>query len=180
MRLIQELSHEDHLASANSLLMAGVQGGWLLAGAFVGFVYNRIGLGGVLLIDFATYVVSFLCYFGVREGRHVVKPAENFAMPEHLADNPMRRYFHEMRESFSFIRAEPRGDADGHCVVAVHRRDAHAGGDDVADQRPHPACGRGGLRLAELRLGDGRVHQRGVCGAGDHAAWARGMRSRCR
>ena len=30
--LIQELSHEDQLASSNSLLMAGVQGGWLLAG----------------------------------------------------------------------------------------------------------------------------------------------------
>jgi DHA3 family macrolide efflux protein-like MFS transporter len=102
--LIQELSHEDHLASANSLLMAGVQGGWLLAGAFVGFVYNRIGLGGVLLIDFSTYVVSFLCYFGVRKGRHVVKPEENLAMPEHLAGDALRRYFHEMRESFTFIR----------------------------------------------------------------------------
>jgi DHA3 family macrolide efflux protein-like MFS transporter len=102
--LVQELSHEDHLASSNSLLMAGVQGGWLLAGAFVGFVYNHIGLGGVLLIDFATYVVSFLCYFGVREGRHVVQPDENFSMPEHLAANPVERYFHEMRESFAFIR----------------------------------------------------------------------------
>jgi MFS family permease len=84
--------------------MAGVQGGWLLAGAFVGFVYNRIGLGGVLLIDFSTYVVSFLCYFGVRKGRHVVKPEENLAMPEHLAGDALRRYFHEMRESFTFIR----------------------------------------------------------------------------
>lgn len=102
--LIQELSSEEQLAGSNSLLMAGVQGGWLLAGAFVGFVYNRIGLGGVLLIDFATYVVSFLFYLGVREGRHVVKPVDTFSMPEHLAGNAVRRYFHEMRESFTFIR----------------------------------------------------------------------------
>ena len=103
--LIQELSHEDQLASSNSLLMAGVQGGWLMAGAFVGFVYNHIGLGGVLLIDFATYVVSFLCYFGVRQGRHVVKhPEDNFNMPEHVAGDALKRYFHEMRESFTFIR----------------------------------------------------------------------------
>ena len=37
-----------------------------------GFVYNHIGLGGVLLIDCSTYVVSFLCYFFVRKGRHIV------------------------------------------------------------------------------------------------------------
>ena len=102
--LIQELSAEDQLGSANSLLMAGVQGGWLLAGAFVGFVYNRIGLGGVLLIDFSTYVVSFLCYFGVRKGRHVVRPHDTMTMPEHVAGDALRRYFHEMRESFTFVR----------------------------------------------------------------------------
>ncbi|HEY3927031.1 MAG TPA: MFS transporter [Candidatus Koribacter sp.] len=102
--LVQELSHEDELGGANSLLMAGVQGGWLLAGAFVGFVYNRIGLGGVLLIDFSTYVVSFLCYFGVRKGRQVVAPQESFAMPEHVAGDAMKKYFHEMKESFTFIR----------------------------------------------------------------------------
>jgi MFS family permease len=75
-----------------------------MAGAFVGFVYNHIGLGGVLLIDFSTYVVSFLCYFGVRKGRHVVKPHDNFNMPEHVAGDALRRYFHEMRESLTFIR----------------------------------------------------------------------------
>lgn len=101
--LIQELSREDQLAGSNSLLMAGTQGGWLLAGAFVGFVYNRIGLGGVLMIDFATYVVSFLCYFGVRKGRHVVMSTET-TVPAHLAGDAARRYFHEMKESIAFIR----------------------------------------------------------------------------
>ena len=63
--------------ASNTFLLAGVQGGWLIAGALVGFMYNHIGLGGVLLIDVSTYVVSFFCYFAVRKGRHVVlRPAE--------------------------------------------------------------------------------------------------------
>src|SRR5712692_4038793 len=75
--LIQEQTPVDEFVHANTFLLAGVQGGWLIAGAIVGFVYNKIGLGGVLLADFSTYVVSFLCYFAVRKGRHVVpRPAE--------------------------------------------------------------------------------------------------------
>jgi MFS family permease len=70
--LIQELTPEDEFVHANTFLMAGVQGGWLIAGAIVGFVYNKIGLGGVLLIDVSSYLVSFLCYLAVRKGRHVV------------------------------------------------------------------------------------------------------------
>jgi DHA3 family macrolide efflux protein-like MFS transporter len=56
--LIQELTPEGQFMEANTFLLAGIQGGWLMAGAIVGFVYNHIGLGGVLLIDFTTYVVS--------------------------------------------------------------------------------------------------------------------------
>src|SRR6185503_3572095 len=75
--LIQELTPGDEFVHANTFLLAGVQGGWLIAGAIVGFVYNKIGLGGVLLIDVSSYVVSFSCYFAVRKGRHVVpRPAE--------------------------------------------------------------------------------------------------------
>ncbi len=66
--LIQELTPESEFVHSNSFLMAGIQGGWLMAGALVGFVYNHIGLGGVLLIDFSTYLVSFSCYLFVRKG----------------------------------------------------------------------------------------------------------------
>ena len=65
--LIQELTPEDRFVHSNTFLLAGVQGGWLVAGSVVGFMYNHIGLGGVLLIDVSTYVVSFLCYFAVRK-----------------------------------------------------------------------------------------------------------------
>ncbi len=102
--LIQELSPEDEILGSNSLLMAGIQGGWLIAGALVGFIYNKVGLGGVLLIDFSTYVISFLCYLGVRKGRHVVQQAEAEPLAERVEGNAFGRYFHEMREGWNFVR----------------------------------------------------------------------------
>ena len=56
--LVQELTPDEKMLDSNSLMLAAVQGGWLLAGAVVGFVYNHIGLGGVLLIDCASYAAS--------------------------------------------------------------------------------------------------------------------------
>jgi DHA3 family macrolide efflux protein-like MFS transporter len=102
--LIQELTPGEEFVHANTFLLAGVQGGWLIAGSIVGFVYNRIGLGGVLLIDFSTYLVSFLSYFAVRKGRHVVpRPAELRADIE-AAESAVQRFLREMREGFEFLR----------------------------------------------------------------------------
>jgi MFS family permease len=102
--LIQELTPGDEFVHANTFLLAGVQGGWLIAGSIVGFVYNRIGLGGVLLIDVSTYVVSFLCYFAVRKGRHVVpRPAELHADMV-AAESAVEKFFREMREGIQFLR----------------------------------------------------------------------------
>ena len=67
--LIQELTPEGQFVQSNTFLLAGVQGGFLIAGAIVGFIYDHIGLGGVLILDVSTYVVSFLCYFAVRKGK---------------------------------------------------------------------------------------------------------------
>lgn len=101
--LIQELTPGDEFVHANTFLLAGVQGGWLIAGSIVGFVYNKIGLGGVLLIDVSTYVVSFLCYFAVRKGRHVVpRPAELHADIT-AAESAFARFFREMREGVEFL-----------------------------------------------------------------------------
>src|SRR6266849_7107540 len=41
--LIQELTPEGEFVQSNTFLLAGIQGGWLIAGAIVGFVYNHIG-----------------------------------------------------------------------------------------------------------------------------------------
>ena len=102
--LIQELTPGEEFVHANTFLMAGVQGGWLIAGSIVGFVYNHIGLGGVLLIDFSTYLVSFLCYFAVRKGRHVVPRSAEIHSDLVAAETALQRFFREMRDGFSFVR----------------------------------------------------------------------------
>ena len=99
--LVQELSPESEFISANTLLIAGVQGGWMIAGAIVGFVYERIHLGGVLALDAATYVVSFLCYFAVRKGKVTVTPRE---VPPHVGEHALSRYVHELREGVHYLR----------------------------------------------------------------------------
>jgi len=102
--LIQELTPEGGFVHSNTFLLAGVQGGWLIAGSVVGFMYNHIGLGGVLMIDVSTYVVSFLCYLAVRKGRHVViRPAELRADIV-AAESQLKRFWHEMREGLHFLR----------------------------------------------------------------------------
>ncbi|MGI9102256.1 MAG: MFS transporter [Terriglobales bacterium] len=103
--LIQELTPAEHYVKSNTFLMAGIQGGILLSGAVVGFVYNHIHLGGVLLVDFCTYLVSLSCYFAVRKGRHVVRPAGETAQP---AKSALAHFFHEMREGARYLR--PRRD----------------------------------------------------------------------
>src|SRR5437762_592808 len=102
--LIQELTPGKEFVHANTFLLAGIQGEWLIAGSIFGFVFNKIVLGGVLLIDVSTYVVSFLCYFAVRKGRHVVpRPAELHADIV-AAESAFAKFFREMREGIDFLR----------------------------------------------------------------------------
>ncbi len=102
--LIQELTPEGQFVQSNTFLLAGVQGGWLIAGAIVGFMYNHIGLGGVLLIDVSTYVVSFLCYFAVRKGRHVVIHPAELRADILAAESQFQRFWRELREGLHFLR----------------------------------------------------------------------------
>jgi DHA3 family macrolide efflux protein-like MFS transporter len=102
--LIQELTPDEEFVHANTFLLAGIQGGWLIAGAIVGFVYNKIGLGGVLLIDFSTYVISFLCYFAVRKGRHVVPRPEELRNDIVAAETALQRFWRELVEGLQFLR----------------------------------------------------------------------------
>ncbi len=102
--LIQELTPGGEFVQSNTFLLAGVQGGWLIAGAIVGFMYDHIGLGGVLLIDVSTYVVSFLCYFAVRKGRHVVLRPEELRADIIAAESQFERFWLEMREGLHFVR----------------------------------------------------------------------------
>src|ERR1700704_3062595 len=105
--LIQELTPEGEFVKSNTLLLAGVQGGWMIAGAIVGFVYEHIGLGGVLMIDVSTYVVSFLCYFAVRQGR-VVPRADELKHDLVAAETAVERFLREMGQGLAFLRDHPR------------------------------------------------------------------------
>jgi MFS family permease len=102
--LIQELTPESQFVQSNTFLLAGVQGGFLIAGAIVGFIYDHIGLGGVLMLDVSTYVVSFLCYFAVRKGRHVVIRPEELRADIVAAETQFQRFWREMREGLHFLR----------------------------------------------------------------------------
>ncbi|HEY1802334.1 MAG TPA: MFS transporter [Terriglobales bacterium] len=104
--LIQELTPDEEFVHANTFLLAGIQGGWLIAGSIVGFVYNKIGLGGVLLIDFSTYLVSFLCYLAVRKGKHVVAMPSGPHLDLALAESAVAKFWREMREGLVFLRGK--------------------------------------------------------------------------
>ncbi len=102
--LVQELSPEAKLLDANSLMLAAVQGGWVLAGAVVGFVYNKIGLGGILLLDCATYAVSIACVYRVRQGRVTVEHLKPESAQLPVARNTaVGRYMHELVEGFRYV-----------------------------------------------------------------------------
>src|SRR5262249_24723220 len=101
--LIQELSPESQFVGANTMLLDGVEGGWMIAGAVVGFVYERIHLGGVLALDAATYIVSLICYFAVRKGKVTVKARE---LPSHVGEDAVSRYVHELQEGLRFLRGQ--------------------------------------------------------------------------
>lgn len=105
--LIQELTPDSQFVNANTFLMVGVQGGWLIAGSIVGFVYGHIGLGGVLLIDVTTYVISFLCYFAVRKGKHVVPRPAELRTDLHAAETAVGSFLRELREGLAFLRVRP-------------------------------------------------------------------------
>jgi MFS family permease len=102
--LIQELTPDDKMLDSNTLFLAALQGGWLLAGAVVGFVYNRIGLGGILLIDSASYAASITCVFFVRKGRVVVsRPKPEIAEIDSAPSTAVSRFLHELHEGHRFV-----------------------------------------------------------------------------
>ena len=102
--LIQELTPEGQFIQSNTFLLAGVQGGFLIAGAIVGFIYDHIGLGGVLMLDVSTYVVSFLCYLAVRKGKHIVMRPQELKADIIAAESQLARFGREMKEGVQFLR----------------------------------------------------------------------------
>jgi MFS family permease len=102
--LIQELTPEGQFVQSNTFLLAGVQGGFLIAGAIVGFIYDHIGLGGVLMLDVSTYVVSFICYLSVRKGKHIVIRPQELKADLVAAESQLAPFWREMKEGLHFLR----------------------------------------------------------------------------
>src|SRR6202022_5151757 len=66
--LVQEVIPPSQFTGANAAVLIGVQSGMLIAGAFVGFIYDWAGIAGILAIDGATYFVSAFCLYQMRRG----------------------------------------------------------------------------------------------------------------
>jgi len=66
-------------------VLVGVQTGMLLAGTFVGFIYDHIGLAGILCIDGLTYFVSAYCLYSLRTG--YVSPLAHRQYPREFSES---------------------------------------------------------------------------------------------
>src|SRR5438105_15883438 len=76
--LVQEVIPSSQFTGANAAVLVGVQSGMLIAGAFVGFLYNSAGIAGILAIDGATYFVSAYCLYRVRPGDVAPRMDQNY------------------------------------------------------------------------------------------------------
>ena len=82
--LVQEVIPASQFTGANAAVLIGVQSGMLLAGAFVGFIYDGAGLAAILAIDGATYFVSAFCLYQLRRG--YVSPREHLRYPREYSE----------------------------------------------------------------------------------------------
>jgi MFS family permease len=138
--LIQELVPAEKLIVANATVLIAVQGGMAAAGALVGFVYERAGLGGILGIDGTTYLISAICLLLLRHGYYapreiqkagLVAASPTIEAPPEMseptlmqADAPergMSGVFADIAEGLVYLRQQPRVMALGFtyaCMMA--------------------------------------------------------------
>jgi len=83
--LVQEVIPESQFSGANAAVLVGVQSGMLMAGSFVGFIYDTAGIAGILAIDGATYFVSAFCLYRMRRG--YVSPRAHLRYPREYSEN---------------------------------------------------------------------------------------------
>src|SRR5579859_2596524 len=123
--LVQEVIPASQFTGANAAVLIGVQSGMLLAGAFVGFLYDRAGIAGILCIDGLTYFVSAFCLYSIRSG--YVSPREHLKYPREYSEateataealetgeNPevaeaglSLAVYADLKEGFAYLRQQP-------------------------------------------------------------------------
>ena len=129
--LVQEVIPPSQFTGANAAVLIAVQSGMLVAGAFVGFIYDTAGIAGILAIDGATYFVSAYCLYQVRRG--YVSPREKQGYPHEYSDateataealesggNPevaeaglSLAVYADLREGFAYLQQQPQVRALG-------------------------------------------------------------------
>jgi len=123
--LVQEVIPPSQFTGANAAVLVGVQTGMLLAGTFVGFFYDHLGIAGILLIDGLTYFVSAYCLYSLRRGyisprAHRQYPREYSEVSEATAqalesgENPevaeaglSLAIYADMKEGFRYLLDQP-------------------------------------------------------------------------
>src|SRR6516225_657724 len=123
--LVQEVIPPSQFTGANAAVLVGVQSGMLIAGAFVGFLYNTAGIAGILAIDGATYVVSAYCLYRLRSGyvsprdrqsyprefneatEATAEALESGEIPEIAEAGLSLAVYADMREGFGYLRQQP-------------------------------------------------------------------------
>ena len=129
--LVQEVIPPSQFTGANAAVLIGVQSGMLMAGAFVGFLYDWAGIAGILAIDGATYFVSAFCLYQMRSG--YVSPRQRQRYPREYSDateataqalesgeNPevaeaglSLAVYADLKEGFAYLKQQPRVRALG-------------------------------------------------------------------
>jgi MFS transporter, DHA3 family, macrolide efflux protein len=123
--LVQEVIPASQFTGANAAVLVGVQTGMLLAGSFVGFIYDRAGIAGILCIDGLTYFVSAYCLYSMRRGyvsprAHLKYPREYSEATEATAEaleageNPevaeaglSLAVYSDLKEGFAYLKQQP-------------------------------------------------------------------------
>jgi MFS transporter, DHA3 family, macrolide efflux protein len=128
--LVQEVMPPNQFTGANAAVLIGVQSGMLMAGAFVGFIYDSIGIAGILAIDGATYVVSAFCLYQMRRGyvsprprypiarassREYSEATEATALALESGGNPevaeaghSLSVYADLKEGFAYLKKQPQ------------------------------------------------------------------------
>jgi MFS transporter, DHA3 family, macrolide efflux protein len=125
--LVQELVPREKLVTANATVLIAVQGGMAAAGALVGFIYERAGLGGILGIDGTTYLISAICLLMLRRGYRSPHAAGNMRLvsasptieaPPEMSEPSLlfteedgfstASVFADIAEGLNYLRQQPR------------------------------------------------------------------------
>src|SRR5258708_31044317 len=123
--LVQEVVPPSQFTGANASVLVGGQTGMLIAGAFVGFLYNTAGIAGILAIDGATYFVSAYCLYRVRRGYVSPRDSQKYPREDREAteataealetgENPevaeaglSLAVYADMKEGFAYLKQHP-------------------------------------------------------------------------